>query len=85
MENFVVQLSRRAEKDLRKVPNRIRGAAQEVFADMEVDPYSGDYKKLQGDEGHRRRIGDYRILFDIDSDIHLVIVRGIRRRGQAYR
>ncbi|MGZ5021485.1 MAG: type II toxin-antitoxin system RelE family toxin [Chthoniobacterales bacterium] len=81
---FDVQLDKRASKDLRRLPTWVRKAVQEALADLEHDPFSGDYKKLKGCEGHRRRVGDYRILFEVDTDLHLVSVYGIRHRGSAY-
>lgn len=85
METFNVQLSKRAEKHLVGLDSKIRSAIKGALLEMEVDPFIGDHKKLQGGEGHRRRVRDYRILYDVDTDLHLVIVRGILHRKDAYR
>lgn len=85
MQNlFVVRLGKRASKDLRRLPTRVRAAVQEALVELEHDPFSGDYRKLKGCEGHRRRVGDYRILFEVDTDLHLVGVYRIRHRGSVY-
>ena len=39
--------------------------------------------KLQGKDGYRRRVGDYRVVFDITETE--VIVYKIAPRGQAYK
>jgi mRNA interferase RelE/StbE len=84
VENFTVQLGNRAEKDLNGLDSKIESAIREALLEMEIDPFGGDYKKLRGDKGHRRRVGRYRILFDIDTDLRLVTVQRIRHRKDAY-
>jgi mRNA interferase RelE/StbE len=85
VENFKVQLDKRAEKELCALDKKIRQKIRDVLLELEFDPYGGDYKKLKGDDGHRRRVGKYRILFDIDTDLRLVSVYRIRLRKDAYR
>ena len=43
----------------------------------------GDVKKLQGKDGYRLRVGDVRIIFDIDGNILLIIRIG--NRGEIYK
>jgi mRNA-degrading endonuclease RelE of RelBE toxin-antitoxin system len=85
VENFEVQLSTRAEKHLRRLDSKTREAISEALLEMEIDPFGGDHKKLSGGEGHRRRIRDYRILYDVDTDLRLVRVYGVLHRREAYR
>jgi mRNA-degrading endonuclease RelE of RelBE toxin-antitoxin system len=51
------------------------------YSDLIRPPFSGDYKKLKGGDGCRRRVDSYRILFDVDTDLRLVSVFGILPRG----
>ena len=51
-------------------------------AAIENLPY-GDVKKLQGREGYRWRVGDFRVIFDSDGNV-ILIVR-IDSRGQIYK
>jgi mRNA-degrading endonuclease RelE of RelBE toxin-antitoxin system len=44
-----------------------------------VDPFGGDIKRLEP-AGWRKRIGNYRILYDLDIEAHLVVVTAIARR-----
>ena len=47
---------------------------------MSSDPYSGDIKFLRGtNQTLRRRVGVWRILFEVNPDKRLVIVLGIIR------
>lgn len=48
---------------------------------MEENPFLGDVRKLKGGrEGFRRRVGDWRIFFDIPLEEHRVVVTAIERR-----
>lgn len=86
MDNFQVELRRPAQKHLRKLPDFAYRAALEAFAEMAVNPFMGDFQKLKGKHGgYRRRIGDYRIFFDVDTATHLVLISGVKPRGQSYK
>lgn len=43
----------------------------------------GDVKKLQGEDGYRLRVGDYRVIFDRNGDI--LYINKIDSRGQVYK
>ncbi len=45
----------------------------------------GDVKKLQGmPETYRRRVGDWRIIFQIDFGTRRITVLRVAQRGSAY-
>ena len=46
---------------------------------MQDDPFSGDIKRLHPD-GWRRRVGEYRIFYDLDPTAHLIVVTTVKRR-----
>lgn len=46
-------------------------------------PLEGDIKKLQGVEGYRLRVGNFRVLFDVNGVIIDII--DIGNRGQIYK
>jgi mRNA interferase RelE/StbE len=71
-----------AERGLRKVPRADLASINAAFSDMCTDPYSGDVKFLRGKEvNFRRRVGDWRILFELDKDRHMIVVLAVKRRG----
>jgi mRNA-degrading endonuclease RelE of RelBE toxin-antitoxin system len=47
---------------------------------MQTDPLTGDVVKLAGQDGFRRRIGNYRIIFRLDYKALVVGVVDIARR-----
>ncbi|QNO17732.1 type II toxin-antitoxin system RelE family toxin [Caproicibacterium amylolyticum] len=44
---------------------------------------NGDIKKLQGRDGYRLRVGNFRVIFDSNGQIVLII--RIDNRGQIYK
>lgn len=73
-----IRYSKQAEKFLKRqdvvTRKHIRNAIQELP--------SGDVKKLQGRNGYRLRVGDYRVIFDNVGNV--VYVERIHNRGQVY-
>lgn len=76
-----VFLTQNAEKQFRRLPieaaHRI-GRASDL---MQNDPLGGDVVKLEG-RGYtwRRRVGSYRILFELMLDKRIVFIYDITRR-----
>jgi mRNA interferase RelE/StbE len=59
--------SRNAQRSLRRLPPEGRRRLDGAIAEIERDPLSGDVVLLKDyPVGYRRRVGPYRILFDID-------------------
>jgi mRNA-degrading endonuclease RelE of RelBE toxin-antitoxin system len=49
---------------------------------MRKNPYAGDVKFLRGTDGAlRRRFGDWRVLFELRKDKHLIVILAVKRRG----
>jgi len=75
----MIKYSRQAKKFLGKqeqnTQRRIEAAIQALPA--------GDVKKLRGQPYYRLRVGDFRILFDRDGVVILVVK--IDNRGQIYK
>ena len=78
-----VILEKKAAKYLESLDAVTKRRINNALKDLTGDPPSGDIVKLQGDDGYRRRVGDYRIVFDITETA--VIVYKIAPRGQAYK
>jgi mRNA interferase RelE/StbE len=80
---YRVELKPRAEKDLRGLQRREQ---QRIVQKLRVasDDLQGDIKRLtQFQPSHRLRVGDFRVLFDIQSD--KILVYRILHRREAYR
>ena len=70
-----------ARKQLQKLPTRDRGRVKHALLAMQDDPFGGDLVRLQAQPaGWRRRVGNYRILFDVDYPQRVVGVHAVVRR-----
>jgi mRNA-degrading endonuclease RelE of RelBE toxin-antitoxin system len=72
-----VVVARSAEKKLHKAPAKDQAHILKALRDMEQNPFHGDIAKLKG---LRRRVGNWRIFFDVDFDRRLVQILAIERR-----
>ena len=78
-----VILEKKAAKYLENLDMVMKHRIKQALRDLADEPPSGDIVKLQNTVGYRRRVGDYRIIFDITETA--VIVYKIAPRGQAYK
>jgi mRNA interferase RelE/StbE len=76
-----LQLSGPAQRDFQKLPRNDQERVKSALIAMENDPFQGDIKRLKGQPtAWRRRIGNYRIIYDLYVKKQLIIVVGILRR-----
>jgi mRNA interferase RelE/StbE len=81
-----VGLTGQAERQLRKLARAAQQRIGRAIDGLETDPFAGDVKKLAGAEQlWRLRVGDYRIIYEIDKGRLLVLVIRIADRREAYR
>lgn len=83
---YGVLLSGAAERDRRKLAPEIRSRITRALLALEQDPRPPGVTKLSGtSDGWRIRVGDYRILFEVDDDAQTVLVLRVAHRREAYR
>jgi mRNA interferase RelE/StbE len=76
---WTVVLAGPARKSL-KIPASDKTRILAALAEIQQDPFHGDIRKLQGLPGFRRRVGDWRILFEVAPERRQVVVAAIQRR-----
>jgi mRNA interferase RelE/StbE len=70
-----------AQKDFQKLPQKDRVRAKIGLIEMQNDPFEGDIKRLKGKpDAWRRRVGSYRIIYDLYFDQRLIVILAIIRR-----
>jgi mRNA interferase RelE/StbE len=78
-----VELNSTAKRQFFRLNEPYRSRITAAIDKLKLEPPEGNIKKLQGRDGYRAIVGDYRILFDIEND--RIDVFKIAPRGQAYR
>jgi mRNA interferase RelE/StbE len=82
---YEVLLQPRARKEFLALPPDIAKKITQALHTLEQKPRSRQSIKLSGGESHRLRVGDYRILYEINDSVRTVIVYRIKHRREAYR
>jgi mRNA interferase RelE/StbE len=74
------------EKDLRQLPKSIVTRAIELIERLKIEPIPHRAIKLSGAERlYRIRVGDYRIVYEVDLKSKQVMIQYIRHRREVYR
>jgi mRNA interferase RelE/StbE len=75
-----------ALREFRDLPRHLQARIGERLDALSSDPHLPGVQKLQGGEDfHRVRVGDYRIVFAIDASTRVVFIVKIGHRGDVYR
>ena len=81
-----VEITRRAEKQLRKLERADQVRILRAVQDLAREPRPSGCRKLQGyDDVFRIRVGKFRILYSIDGMRIIVTVLKVARRKDVYR
>ncbi len=78
--------SRDAIKTLRRMPTNTARLIRSKIDLLAQDPYAANnnVKKLVGRPGYRLRVGDWRVIYDLDDGLRVLAVERIAPRGGAY-
>lgn len=86
MAHYRVEISRTAEKQLRKLTPRDRGRVVEVLVGLGDDPYPPGSRKLSGyTDVFRIRVRVYRVLYSVEGRRLIVIILKVGHRKDVYR
>lgn len=82
---YRVQVAPAALRQLRKLDPPARRRLQAAIELLQDDPRPRGAKKLVGGEGEWRvRTGDYRIVYEVNDDVLLVLVVAVGHRREIY-
>jgi mRNA interferase RelE/StbE len=84
--SYKVLLRPGAERQRRKLEDETRRRINEALLALEKTPRPPGVVKLRNAENEWRiRVGDYRVIYEVDEDERLVVILRIRHRREAYR
>ena len=75
--------SRSAVKDIKKLPHGIKLNLKYNLEKLRLDPLKLSKKLVNHPAQYRYRIGDYRVLFDIETKD--IVILKVRHRKEVYR
>ena len=86
MASYNVELTRTAEKQLRRIAKRDRKRLLEAIQGLADSPRPRGARKLQGyDHVCRIRVGQYRVVYEVFDDRVIVIVLKVGHRKDIYK
>jgi len=86
MPTYEITFARSARKELQALPLNVTERILTKIESLASKPRPPGCKKLSGPTRlWRLRVGDYRIVYDIDDEERLVDISVIRHRSVAYR
>ena len=85
-QQFEIQILPAARKQLERLPNRIRRTVAAKIDGLASNPRPQMAKPLKGtDDLWRLRVGDYRVIYQIQNRRLLVLILDLGNRRDVYR
>ncbi|WP_454727529.1 MULTISPECIES: type II toxin-antitoxin system RelE family toxin [Cupriavidus] len=83
---YAVEFTRQAAQALKTMPRNMAATIRAKIDALAVDPYAPNpnASKLAGRDGYRLRVGDWRVLYQIENGRLVIVVLAIKPRGGAY-
>ena len=86
MASYSLSYKPSIEKDLQSIPRLLVARIIARIERLPSDPFPPQSAKLQGAERlYRVRVGDYRIVYEVDLEARRILVHYVRNRRDVYR
>jgi mRNA interferase RelE/StbE len=84
---YDIKYSKEATKSMLRMPRNMAKIIRGKLEMIAANPYTDhpNARKLQGREGYRLRVGDWRVIYKIQSEQLIIIVLKVASRGEVYR
>lgn len=81
---FKIEWTKRASEQLDKLDNFISKRILKKIDELINDPFSRDVKKLKGEKAFRLRVGDFRVILEIEKENKRITVIELGHRRNIY-
>ncbi len=85
MAGYRVEVQSGAERDLGRLTPRLLERLNGAMAALGKQPRPNGAVRLTGVDAFRVRVGDYRVIYEVDDRRHVVYVTRVRHRRDVYR
>jgi mRNA interferase RelE/StbE len=84
---YRILFTKQADKLLHTMPRNTAQLIREKLDQLAEDPFARNpnVTRLQGRPGYRLRVGDWRVIYEIEDDRLIILVLRIAPRGGVYR
>jgi mRNA interferase RelE/StbE len=83
--SYEITISRVAQKELAALDRQVYERVKVAVLALADDPRPTGCLKLSGREGWRIRVGNYRVIYEIDDTVRIVSIVHVGHRGRIYR
>ena len=83
--SYSIQILRRAQKELAQLPKQVYERIKIGILNLSQEPRPQGCKKLSGREGWRIRVGDYRVIYEINDSQQSLTILHIGHRRDVYK
>jgi mRNA interferase RelE/StbE len=81
---YSVEIKRRAQRQLARLPIDVYERMKPILQALGDEPRPTGVRKLRAREGWRVRVGEYRVVYDIDDRTRVVTILEIGHRREIY-
>jgi len=86
MGSYSISFKPSVEKDLRHLSRTLVSRVMECIEKLKTDPLPRRAVKLSAAERlYRVRVGDYRIVYEVDTEAKQITIHYVRHRREVYR
>jgi mRNA interferase RelE/StbE len=83
---YRIEVKRSAAKAIKKIPKPDRRRISEKIDSLADELPSPEVTKMKGDNPfHRIRVGDYRIIYEIQDEVLVILIVKVGHRKDIYR
>jgi mRNA interferase RelE/StbE len=84
-DRWVVILTPTARRDIRRLDRQVKRRVGQALDRLAADPTAAQLRRLTGRPESRLRVGDWRVLLELDHEPRAIVVHHVLPRGRAYR
>ncbi len=84
---YRIVFTKQATRTLRKMSRQTARLIRDKLDQLAQDPYdrNPNLTKLQGRSGYRLRVGDWRVIYELEDERLVILVLKVGPRGEVYR
>jgi mRNA interferase RelE/StbE len=80
-----IEITKRGKKDIDKLTSQIKKRCADAIRVLAENPFRGEPLKGEFHGLRRYRVGDFRIIYEIDIESELMTIHAIGHRRDVYR
>jgi mRNA interferase RelE/StbE len=82
---YSLHLDKRVEKELRALSHEMQKRILTKLETLRGDPFAPGTTKLTDEDSYRIRVGDYRVIFDVDTKQQRIVILTVDHRSAIYK